>query len=77
MMRKPLGRGLDALIGTAAAGIEIGADNESGAGRYAPLIGKGSHFTTRNVRRHRVSSKKCNTTCARKPIRSPKLVLRY
>src|SRR5208282_4474740 len=38
MMRKPLGRGLDALIGTAAAGIEIGADNESGAG------GGGAHF---------------------------------
>ena len=32
MMRKPLGRGLDALIGTAAAGIEIGADIDSGAG---------------------------------------------
>ena len=31
MMRKPLGRGLDALIGNAAAGIEIGADNDSGA----------------------------------------------
>jgi len=32
MMRKPLGRGLDALIGTATAGIEIGADIDSGAG---------------------------------------------
>src|SRR5208282_2635896 len=30
MMRKPLGRGLDALIGTAAAGIEIGADIDNG-----------------------------------------------
>src|ERR1035437_7189917 len=33
MMRKPLGRGLDALIGTAAAGIEIGADIDSCGGR--------------------------------------------
>jgi len=32
MMRKPLGRGLDALIGNAAAGIETGADNENGGG---------------------------------------------
>src|SRR5208282_5918667 len=39
MMRKPLGRGLDALIGTAAAGIEIGADNDIGAG-----AGGGAHF---------------------------------
>src|ERR1700683_4527351 len=31
MMRKPLGRGLDALIGNAAAGIETGADDSSGA----------------------------------------------
>jgi len=43
MMRKPLGRGLDALIGTAAAGIEIGADidHDSGAAgahfRMAPV----------------------------------------
>ncbi|MGA8794859.1 ParB N-terminal domain-containing protein, partial [Candidatus Binatus sp.] len=41
MMRKPLGRGLDALIGTAAAGIEIGADNDRGGGgahfRMAPV----------------------------------------
>ena len=37
MMRKPLGRGLDALIGTAAAGIEIGADIDSG--------GSGAHFS--------------------------------
>src|ERR1019366_32581 len=37
MMRKPLGRGLDALIGTAAAGIEIGADIDSGGG--------GAHFS--------------------------------
>src|ERR1039458_6379608 len=36
MMRKPLGRGLDALIGAGAAGIEIGADIDSGAG--------GAHF---------------------------------
>ncbi len=36
MMRKPLGRGLDALIGTAAAGIEIGADIDNGGG--------GAHF---------------------------------
>ena len=39
MMRKPLGRGLDALIGTAAAEIEIGADNDIGAG-----AGGGAHF---------------------------------
>src|ERR1017187_4237277 len=38
MMRKPLGRGLDALIGTAAAGIEIGADLDSAAGAG------GAHF---------------------------------
>jgi len=37
MMRKPLGRGLDALIGTAAAGIEIGADIDNGGGA-------GAHF---------------------------------
>jgi ParB family chromosome partitioning protein len=39
MMRKPLGRGLDALIGTAAAGIETGADTDSGSG-----AGGGTHF---------------------------------
>jgi len=38
MMRKPLGRGLDALIGTAAAGIEIGANNDIGSGAG------GAHF---------------------------------
>ena len=38
MMRKPLGRGLDALIGTAAAGIGTGADLEGGAQfRMAPV----------------------------------------
>jgi len=38
MMRKPLGRGLDALIGNAAAGIETGADAGSGAQfRMAPV----------------------------------------
>src|ERR1700691_4768153 len=31
MMRKPLGRGLDALIGNAATGIETGGDDSSGA----------------------------------------------
>ncbi len=31
MMRKPLGRGLDALIGNAAPEFETGADNETGA----------------------------------------------
>lgn len=31
MMRKPLGRGLDALIGNAAERIEIGAEQEAGA----------------------------------------------
>ena len=31
MMRKPLGRGLDALIGSAPAGIETGANDSSGA----------------------------------------------
>jgi ParB family chromosome partitioning protein len=36
MMRKPLGRGLDALIGTAAAGIETGAGIDAGA--------DGAHF---------------------------------
>src|ERR1019366_7598640 len=40
MMRKPLGRGLDALIGTAAAGIDIGADLDSGAAG----AGGGTHF---------------------------------
>jgi len=34
MMRKPLGRGLDALIGDAAAGLETGADNESGGAQF-------------------------------------------
>ncbi len=38
MMRKPLGRGLDALIGTAAAGIEIGADVDHDSGAA------GAHF---------------------------------
>jgi ParB family transcriptional regulator, chromosome partitioning protein len=37
MMRKPLGRGLDALIGTAAAGIEIGGDIDSGGGAHFKL----------------------------------------
>ena len=39
MMRKPLGRGLDALIGTAAAGIEIGADIDNGGGAAERISG--------------------------------------
>jgi len=38
MIRKPLGRGLDALIGNAAAGIEIGVEDSSEAQfRMAPV----------------------------------------
>jgi ParB family transcriptional regulator, chromosome partitioning protein len=38
MMRKPLGRGLDALIGNPAAGIETGADDKSDSQfRMAPV----------------------------------------
>lgn len=38
MMRKPLGRGLDALIGNAAAGVETGAqDNGDSQFRMAPV----------------------------------------
>jgi ParB family chromosome partitioning protein len=37
MMRKPLGRGLDALIGTAAAGIETGAGSGGGGGAHFKL----------------------------------------
>jgi ParB family transcriptional regulator, chromosome partitioning protein len=37
MMRKPLGRGLDALIGNAAAGIEAGADSANGGGAQFKL----------------------------------------
>jgi ParB family transcriptional regulator, chromosome partitioning protein len=40
MMRKPLGRGLDALIGNAAPENESGADNEAGGGaqfKMAPV----------------------------------------
>jgi ParB family transcriptional regulator, chromosome partitioning protein len=40
MMRKPLGRGLDALIGNAAPEIESGAGNETGGGaqfKMAPV----------------------------------------
>ncbi len=34
MMRKPLGRGLDALIGNAAPEIETGAENEAGGAQF-------------------------------------------
>jgi len=34
MMRKPLGRGLDALIGNAAAAVETGAEFESGGAQF-------------------------------------------
>jgi ParB family chromosome partitioning protein len=38
MMRKPLGRGLDALIGNAAAGVETGAEDSGGSQfRMAPV----------------------------------------
>ena len=37
MMRKPLGRGLDALIGNVAPEIETGADNETGGGAQFKL----------------------------------------
>jgi ParB family transcriptional regulator, chromosome partitioning protein len=38
MMRKPLGRGLDALIGNAAAGVETGADDTADSQfRMAPV----------------------------------------
>ncbi len=34
MMRKPLGRGLDALIGNAAAGVETGAEDSGGDSQF-------------------------------------------
>jgi ParB family chromosome partitioning protein len=37
MMRKPLGRGLDALIGNAAAGVETGAEDSGSQFRMAPV----------------------------------------
>jgi ParB family chromosome partitioning protein len=42
MMRKPLGRGLDALIGNAAPEIDPGADNEAGNGAQFKLAPVGS-----------------------------------
>ncbi len=37
MMRKPLGRGLDALIGNAAAGVETGEDKSDSQFKMAPV----------------------------------------